>query len=114
MHISVPETFAIVVGTYGAVLSTYNAITQRRQQQRERQKSMVQPHRSGKGLVVQWAAVRKDANGYHIPGEGKLEVHDNLLVDIKNARGKLALHCENASGIGDVVPIYRVLRIMPL
>lgn len=67
-----------------------------------------------KTLQVQYKALRKDKEGYFIPGEGRLDIHEKAFAEARKQRGRIAFICKDVTGIGEAVPHYRVGRMMPL
>ena len=74
-------------------------------------------------LYVELSAVKRDEEGYFIPGYGRiLQTWDessgsnplHQMPEVKKRKGKVALICHDRTPADSTVPYYVIGRIMPL
>lgn len=119
-----PELFASIIGAVvGGVVGVLGAcfgawFTLWLQSRSERIKVL-----EGGTIYVEFSALKKDTQGYFIPGQGRLIVESepsganvplDQRPDIKQHRGKVALICYNRTRVRSNVPEFGIKRIVPL
>jgi hypothetical protein len=67
-------------------------------------------------LYVEFAALRKDKQGYYIPGHGRMEIKDmdQFMLIVKQHKKRVGFHCRRIDGIGNTSPIYGLGKVVPL
>jgi len=67
-----------------------------------------------KTLQVAFKAIKKDRDGYYIPGEGRIDLSDELVAQAKRRKGRVAYQCRDARAVKDPTPYFVVVLEVPL
>jgi hypothetical protein len=102
LNIIVPLIAAIGGGAIGSI------ITIRAQAKKE------QIQIQGDQLRVEFRAIRRDKDGYFIPGAGRISLDEVTYNEYKRGGGKVAFMCENVTALADMVPNFVIVAEMPL